>query len=877
MTPTAPDRSARGRRCACGIGSLFLRFSRKGGRRRWDRGARYGASVPSALAAVSVPVWSCPRAVGARGRPAHARRSRRPDTSRFAGSTSSEWVVELLGRDFSNGVANGPSRPGVHVARGRSVMADLRAPQNVSVITEEITNTTEKLTSAKHPIDTSASKPNFLPVPSDWPICRHRKYFSLPNYFNHTTAEEVEAFLKQWEWLVRDGCYRNSEWFLCLLATPKHPSDPAGNGNRSTAMLPARRHLPCCSFCHHLRDSCWAKLEGSDFPVDCDSLPTEGGCPPCLSVNKQKGFTVPCLRILRARMWPCGTRHPRPPVAVHGAFSDAPCQPSPGAVPLVPRVRFGRRCNFGENARQPHRKHNSRKTAAQRRRHCASDRDIGSLLPFCLLTDKHGGQPPSVGRESQSTGKSLPSSLAQQLSRRWWQKLQQGRWRRAGNMAVERFPLPAGSLGCLGVAKRQRNHSEFRLFSALFPPAEGWRRSCAWGCWCGGWSPGIRVSFALPRPDPAPRGPGARLFLAALPVAFCPCGQLWAPLAGSCFPVLRLPPPEGRTAVLCVISNRHGLFRSVLFVRLCFAATAYAADSFGGFTPLDDLLKVKGKAYNLPHPIRSAWAIHLEIPRCNGQLPARQLAAAVLRGGGDSWLRGRGRGVWGAVSLPRGRLGVLAGRGRDLAFRRNTCVLNIALAAGKTFGSGAECLHRKYFSLPNYFNHTTAEEVEAFLKQWEWLVRDGCYRNSEWFLCLLATPKHPSDPAGNGNRSTAMLPARRHLPCCSFCHHLRDSCWAKLEGSDFPVDCDSLPTEGGCPPCLSHGGQPPSVGRESQSTGKSLPSSLAQQLSRRWWQKLQQGRWRRAGNMAVERFPLPAGSLGCLGVAKRQRNHSEFR
>ncbi|KAG7253925.1 hypothetical protein CRUP_033984 [Coryphaenoides rupestris] len=158
------------------------------------------------------------------------------------------------------------------------------------------------------------------------------------------------------------------------------------------------------------------------------------------------------------------------------------------------------------------------------------------------------------------------------------------------------------------------------------------------------------------------------------------------------------------------------------------------------------------------------------------------------------------------------------------------------------------CRHRKYFSLPNYFNHTTAEEVEAFLKQWEWLVRDGCYRNSEWFLCLLATPKHPSDPAGNGNRSTAMLPARRHLPCCSFCHHLRDSCWAKLEGSDFPVDCDSLPTEGGCPPCLSHGGQPPSVGRESQSTGKSLPSSLAQQLSRRWWQKLQQGRWRRAGN-----------------------------
>ncbi|KAG7253926.1 hypothetical protein CRUP_033985 [Coryphaenoides rupestris] len=153
---------------------------------------------------------------------------------------------------------------------------------------EEITNTTEKLTSAKHPIDTSASKPNFLPVPSDWPICRHHKYFSLPNYFNHTTAEEVEAFLKQWEWLVRDGCYRNSEWFLCLLATPKHPSDPAGNGNRSTAMLPARRHLPCCSFCHHLRDSCWAKLEGSDFPVDCDSLPTEGGCPPCLSVNKQK-------------------------------------------------------------------------------------------------------------------------------------------------------------------------------------------------------------------------------------------------------------------------------------------------------------------------------------------------------------------------------------------------------------------------------------------------------------------------------------------------------------------------------------------------------------------------------------------------------------
>ncbi|KAG7271279.1 hypothetical protein CRUP_003231 [Coryphaenoides rupestris] len=131
--------------------------------------------------------------------------------------------------------------------------------------------------------------PNFLPVPSDWPICRHRKYFSLPNYFNHTTAEEVEAFLKQWEWLVRDGCYRNSEWFLCLLATPKHPSDPAGNGNRSTAMLPARRHLPCCSFCHHLQDSCWAKLEGSDFPVDCDSLPTEAAAHRQPGVKGERG------------------------------------------------------------------------------------------------------------------------------------------------------------------------------------------------------------------------------------------------------------------------------------------------------------------------------------------------------------------------------------------------------------------------------------------------------------------------------------------------------------------------------------------------------------------------------------------------------------
>ncbi|MEQ2174193.1 hypothetical protein GOODEAATRI_005357, partial [Goodea atripinnis] len=126
-------------------------------------------------------------------------------------------------------------------------------------------------------INTTSTSPCF-PVPSDWPICKQLNFFSLPNFFNHTSVEEAEAVLREWVWLARAGCHHSTEWFLCLLLAPRCP-------------LPAA-HLPCRSLCHMLQDSCWASLENGRLPVDCHFLPErEQGyeSPGCATVSNRKG------------------------------------------------------------------------------------------------------------------------------------------------------------------------------------------------------------------------------------------------------------------------------------------------------------------------------------------------------------------------------------------------------------------------------------------------------------------------------------------------------------------------------------------------------------------------------------------------------------
>lgn len=135
-------------------------------------------------------------------------------------------------------------------------------------------------TASANPTTGSASL--CLPVPSDWSLCsgKRTKFFMLPNFFNHTSVEQVAAVLQEWAWLTRAGCHHAVERFLCLLLAPSCPS-------------PAKPwHLPCRSFCHVLRDSCWASLENGRLPAECDLLPEtpqEPGRPVCQSVSNWKG------------------------------------------------------------------------------------------------------------------------------------------------------------------------------------------------------------------------------------------------------------------------------------------------------------------------------------------------------------------------------------------------------------------------------------------------------------------------------------------------------------------------------------------------------------------------------------------------------------
>lgn len=125
----------------------------------------------------------------------------------------------------------------------------------------------------------NASSISCLVLDAALPFCSSKfgETFAVPNYFNHSSLEEVQALLKEWAWLLESRCHHSLEWFFCLLLVPK--CDPA------TPMLT----LPCRSFCEVLLDSCWALLEGQHLPVECHTLPDASHGYQCLSVCNQNG------------------------------------------------------------------------------------------------------------------------------------------------------------------------------------------------------------------------------------------------------------------------------------------------------------------------------------------------------------------------------------------------------------------------------------------------------------------------------------------------------------------------------------------------------------------------------------------------------------
>lgn len=193
---------------------------------------------------------------------------------------------------FSKGRVEEGSGVGVGNVSESDVESGVKAsPRNVTEIVGDVSKINETvegiLDLPPTPSDSriNGSDPSCLPVPSDWSICsgKHPKSFTLPNFFNHTSVEEVGAVLQEWAWLTREGCHHSAEWFLCLLLAPRCPP---------TATAGAPLHLPCRSFCQVLQDSCWASLENGRLPVECHLLPDgeqELGRPACVSVSNCKG------------------------------------------------------------------------------------------------------------------------------------------------------------------------------------------------------------------------------------------------------------------------------------------------------------------------------------------------------------------------------------------------------------------------------------------------------------------------------------------------------------------------------------------------------------------------------------------------------------
>lgn len=115
--------------------------------------------------------------------------------------------------------------------------------------------------------------PVCLPRSSDWGFCLSGRgggggkssTFVVPNFLNHTTAEEVGATLADWAVFLSSRCHRDVERFFCLLLAPACPG--------SSPSPPPPPLLPCRSLCEILTDACWAALGGRDLPVTCHSLP----------------------------------------------------------------------------------------------------------------------------------------------------------------------------------------------------------------------------------------------------------------------------------------------------------------------------------------------------------------------------------------------------------------------------------------------------------------------------------------------------------------------------------------------------------------------------------------------------------------------------
>uniref|UniRef100_A0A8C4ZY78 FZ domain-containing protein n=1 Tax=Gadus morhua TaxID=8049 RepID=A0A8C4ZY78_GADMO len=121
------------------------------------------------------------------------------------------------------------------------------------------------------PVGAVVAPQNCLFPETSLPFCSFNggDSFAVPNHFNHSSIEEVQAHFSQWAWLLRSRCHHSLEWLFCLLLVPK-----CGPGAR----------LPCRSSCEVLRDSCWTILDEGRLPVECQILPDDQ----CLSLSNQK-------------------------------------------------------------------------------------------------------------------------------------------------------------------------------------------------------------------------------------------------------------------------------------------------------------------------------------------------------------------------------------------------------------------------------------------------------------------------------------------------------------------------------------------------------------------------------------------------------------
>lgn len=126
----------------------------------------------------------------------------------------------------------------------------------------------------------ATESPRCVLVESDFPFCYglNTGSFTVPNFLNQSSVEDVQALLGEWAFLIQSGCHHAVEWFFCLLAMPRC----------GVPGLPPQ--MPCRSFCELLIDSCWTLLQDRRLPVECSSLPEESDDgSQCLSVCTQKG------------------------------------------------------------------------------------------------------------------------------------------------------------------------------------------------------------------------------------------------------------------------------------------------------------------------------------------------------------------------------------------------------------------------------------------------------------------------------------------------------------------------------------------------------------------------------------------------------------